>query len=240
MFYLIACTGCIAAGLNTDRHFNLLSKYYCTFDCNNATFASCSDLANPDFIIYVINSNIDSYNFETSHLDELKNIGLSNLESRFNADFLQEFPNIESLKIIGYPIQNNNIEHLPDLTFMRNLKSINVYNNNLGRIWNMKYVDNDPLYKSKIDCDQLLPDSIDFIDMIANKISYLPSWLSNLVNLQYINLNYNELTYIPYGLFRNMKKLKFVHLNMNQLVRIDNFLPLSSLVNLDVKMQRSK
>lgn len=223
-----------------DRHFYLHSSFYCQFSCQNATFANCVDTRSKDkFLIYIINNDIENYNFETSHFNELRKLGLANINGSFDSNFLKEFINLESLRIIGYPLFNNNVTVLPDLSSLHKLKSINLYNNNLGHLWNSEKLENDQHLKKRIDCNQLLPVSTDFLDLVANKISYLPNWISNLVNLAYINLNYNELEFIPYGLFRNMKLLKYVYLNMNNLKKIENFLPLTSLAYLDIKMQRS-
>ncbi len=224
----------------TERHFNLIDKYHCTFDCHNATFADCSDTTalNSDFLIYIVNNQKETYNFETTHLKDLKNIGLSNLKGNFNGRFLGDFKSLESLSIIGFPWKNNDVDQLSDMTFLSNLKSFKLYNNNLGYLWNAsKTLDLE--FKKKIDCDQVLPSTIDYLDLVANKISYLPSWLSNLVDLNYLNLNYNELTYIPSGIFRNMKNLQYVYLSMNHLFEIKSIYPLSTLIYLDIKMQRS-
>ena len=114
-----------------------------------------------------------------------------------------------------------------------------MYNNNLGTSWDSQLV-KDSDYKSRMDCQQLLPVSVDYLDLVANEISYLPNWIANLINLTYLNLDYNELTFIPHVLFRNMKSLRYLFLSMNRLVNIENSLPLDSLHRLDIKMQRSK
>jgi len=226
----------------TDRYFSLIDKFHCNFDCINATFADCSDTTSAvdeHILIYIINGENENYNFETTNLKDLKNIGLSNIKGNFNGSFLKDFTSIESLSLIGFPWKNNNVEQLSDISFLTSLKSFKLYNNNLGYFWNSsKIMDLD--FKNKLDCDQLLPSSIDYLELVANKISYLPNWLSNLVDLNYLNLNYNELTYIPSGIFRNMKNLQYIYLNMNRLFEIKSIYPLSGLNYLDIKMQRSR
>ena len=72
VFYLLVNYSTVHSE-TTDRHFNLIDKFHCTFDCHNATFADCS--ANGESVlIYIINSEKEAYNFETTHLKDLKNI----------------------------------------------------------------------------------------------------------------------------------------------------------------------
>ena len=125
---------------------------------------------------------------------------------------------------------NCRVTSLSDLVLTTDQKKYNLYDAS-------KTLDLE--FKKKIDCDQVLPSTIDYLDLVANKISYLPSWLSNLFDLNYLNLNYNELTYIPSGIFRNMKNLQYVYLSMNHLFEIKSIYPLSTLIYLDIKMQRS-
>lgn len=243
IFLLVFTFSCHANELDfsKDRHLNLGSRYHCKFKTDNATFASCTE-ASPtfshDISIYIINNNIEHYNFQDSHFRELKKIGLANVKRSFSADIFRDFYNLELLKVMGYP-DNNRVEHLPNLSFLTKLKTFNLYNNNLGASWNSQLF-KDLVAKTRMDCQQLLPTSLDYLDLVANGISYLPSWISNLVNLTYLNLDYNELTHIPYGMFRDMKSLRYLLLSMNQLVNVDNSLALPSLYRLDIKMQRSK
>ncbi len=221
-----------------EYHFNLSQKHHCQYRVSNSTFATCNDGNTQYFSIYIVNNHLENFNFKTSNFRELRSLGLADLKKSVSGEIFKKFPNLESLKVMGYP-DNNRVEVLPDLSFLSQLKSLNLYNNNLGTSWDSQLV-KDSDYKSRMDCQQLLPVSVDYLDLVANEISYLPNWIGNLINLTYLNLDYNELTFIPHVLFRNMKSLRYLFLSMNRLVNIENSLPLDSLHRLDIKMQRSK
>lgn len=232
----------IVASEFTDRYFNISTRYHCVFDCQNATFADCHDssASQEHFLVYIINSDRESFNFETSNFEDIRTIGLGNVRKEFDSSNLKMFSGLETLRLLGEPVFNNNIEKMPDLYKMSKLKSVNLYNNNIGLFWNETRVREDPEFKKRIDCNQLLPNSIDALALVANEISYLPSWISNLEKLIYLNLDYNELTYIPSGVFRNMRSLEYIYLSMNRLIEIDSLVSLPTFRVLDIKMQRSK
>lgn len=62
-------------------------------------------------------------------------------------------------------------------------------------------------------------DSIEFLDLIGNRIKKLPEWIDSLENLKYLNLLANQLTYIPDSI-GNLNKLQYLNLSFNNLKKI--------------------
>ncbi len=72
-------------------------------------------------------------------------------------------------------------------------------------------------------------DSIEFLDLIGNRIKALPDWIDSLENLKYLNLLANQVEYIPESI-GNLDKLQYLNLSFNNLERIpESITNLSSL-----------
>ncbi|TXT58252.1 MAG: hypothetical protein BAJALOKI1v1_1710004 [Promethearchaeota archaeon] len=57
---------------------------------------------------------------------------------------------------------------------------------------------------------------LEFLDLIGNRLTTLPSWIGNLPNLRYLNLLANQLKSLPQSI-GNLKKLEYLNLSFNQL-----------------------
>lgn len=58
--------------------------------------------------------------------------------------------------------------------------------------------------------------SIEFLDLIGNRIKTIPKWIDSLENLKYLNLLANQLISIPESI-GNLEKLQYLNLSFNNL-----------------------
>jgi hypothetical protein len=63
--------------------------------------------------------------------------------------------------------------------------------------------------------------SIEFLDLIGNRIKTLPEWIAELENLRYLNLLANQLTDVPESI-GDLNNLQYLNLSFNNLERIPN------------------
>ncbi len=61
--------------------------------------------------------------------------------------------------------------------------------------------------------------SLEFLDLIGNKLSELPEWIGSLKNLKYLNLLANRLEFLPESI-GNLKNLKYLNLSFNNIVEL--------------------
>jgi Leucine-rich repeat (LRR) protein len=113
---------------------------------------------------------------------DLSHLGLTfeDLKPIFNNDELMQI--LQTVTFLN--LSNNNLDKIPDMSALVNLRTLNLSDNNLDEIPGcMQNLHN--LQSLCLDC---------------NKIEYIPNCILNIPNLQYLGLEYNKIKCIPDGI----------------------------------------
>jgi len=133
------------------------------------------------------------------------------------------------LNVVKLDLSKLWLKFLPkQIGYLRNLKTLNLYSNNLTElpkeIWNLnnlKY-----LYLNSNNLTSL-PETIGKlhnlveINLTDNNLVSLPESIGDLDNLEFLELGYNKLTLLPSTIW-NLKNLKELYLNDNNLIKLPN------------------
>jgi Leucine-rich repeat (LRR) protein len=113
--------------------------------------------------------------------------------------------------VINLDISNNRIETFQNLKQMKKLYHLNLFNNNISYLA--------PFAFTSLDNTELIT-----IDINANCLGRLvKNTFSNLINLKYVNLDFNRIETIESFAFYNLSKLNMISLRNNQIKKIENF-----------------
>jgi hypothetical protein len=125
---------------------------------------------------------------------------MASFESAIKLDLLYS-----SMYICGVSLENKGLTSLPNLGKYERLVSINLRSNHLGL---------DP-NASKDTGFFYLSDKLKNLTLSNNQYSFVPAYLKNLVNLEYLDLGNNKLTLLNWFQFENLINLRQLILNGN-------------------------
>lgn len=153
------------------------------------------------------------------------------------SNFFTNMPNIEALNL-----RHNKLTSIPDLSTLKDLKSLNLRGNDITQVPPNSLSHNPQLSSIGLTNNKIstitptsFPESVEHLELNGNDISYLnSSMFSNLKSLKRLFLNGNKLDNIDSDTFDGMPALETLLLYNSRMTQFPNFNDLPKLVNLTI------
>ena len=156
----------------------------------------------------IMQLNLKSIHIYDSYLDKIGSLNL--------------LLNIKELIITGNILKTINFKSISPLNSLYNLQIINLENNKLTNIDELKIVINLKHLNLNNNCFDEIPEvittfkNLKILEMNKNRIKYISYNMKNLINLEQLSLNNNIIETIPYSI-TYLSYLKYIDISSNKL-----------------------
>ncbi|EQB60805.1 leucine-rich repeat-containing protein [Vairimorpha apis BRL 01] len=145
----------------------------------------------------------------------LKNLKYLSLAHNKIKEIPENFNNLTKLKCFN--IFDNNLQKVPDAIYKMNFKYLNIGNNNINELKSFQntYIKELSLNQNMISLFPELNINIKILNLNNNKIAKLPDDLHKYIDLEYLDLSFNEIKYISKSFLNHKYKFKYLNLKGN-------------------------
>lgn len=173
-----------------------------------------SEIQKMDNLMFLrLSSNMIKYvPIEFVNLKNLKYLSLAHNKIK---KIPENFNNLTKLKCFN--IFDNNLQKVPDAIYKMNFKYLNIGNNNINELKSFQntYIKELSLNQNMISLFPELNINIKILNLNNNKIAKLPDDLHKYIDLEYLDLSFNEIKYISKSFLNHKYKFKYLNLKGN-------------------------